>query len=70
MAKIDLDIFITHDDIRSRAEFAFKRTICGQLSLTKEMGLNTCNAVCSIQVWVVIAETQSATVNLTEELNF
>lgn len=55
--------------LRSRAEFAFRRTICGQLSLTKEMGLNTCNTVCSVQVWVVIAKTQSATVNLTEELN-
>lgn len=56
--------------LRSWAEFEFKRTICGQLSLTKETRENPCNAVCSVQVWVVIAKTQSATVNLTEELNF
>lgn len=56
--------------LRSWAVFAFKRTVCGQLSLTKDTRENTCNAVCSVQVRVVIAKAQSATVNLTEELNF
>lgn len=40
----------TDSILRSQAEFAFKRTICGQLSLTKETGENLCNATCSVQV--------------------
>lgn len=59
MKKFGSDIFITNDDIRneraslilrSQAEFAFKKTICGQLSYSKEIGEKPSNILCSIQV--------------------
>jgi len=59
MAKFGSGIFITYGDIRneitslilrSQIEFALKKTICGRLSHSNEIGENPSNSLCSVEV--------------------